>query len=392
MEEKQISLFPDETGEIINLESHIIQDDITEQVKNKFDYSFDGTVSTQIKIPHFPSDFQIGLIVGSSGSGKSTLLRHCFGNAGEVKWDNNKAIVSNFPSAEEGMRLLSAVGLSSIPSWCKPYQVLSTGEKFRADMARMLHDNSVIDEFTSVVNREVAKACSYSVQKYIRENGLKNIVFASCHDDIAEYLSPDWIYNTDTTQFYNGRYLHREPFKLVFNKCSVKEWEMFKKHHYLSGEINKACSCYLVELNGYPVAFVGALSFPFGGEHHAFRESRLVVLPDFQGLGIGNTVSETVAQMYIDSGHRYFSKTANPRCGIHRDKSPLWKPTSHNHKNRLDYLKNGTVKNVSSYSMSAEKQAIHANRICYSHEYIGHKCAMAEQCGSESIDEQISLF
>ena len=357
----------------IVLTTRVTPDSKTDAIKDKFDYLFSGETCTRLSVPEFPSDFSIGLIVGSSGSGKSTLLRTQFGEPKEVSWDNTKAIISNFETAEQGVDRLSAVGLSSIPSWCKPYSVLSNGEKFRADMARLLKSGAVIDEFTSVVNREAAKSCSYAIQKFIRKNGLHNIVFASCHDDIAEYLAPDWIYCTDTSQFYNGRYLQRPQIELVFRKCTVNEWGMFKNHHYLSGDINKACSCILVEHNGYPVAFVGSLTFPFKGCRNAWRESRLVVLPDFQGIGIGNAVSETVAQMYIDKGCRYFSKTTNPRCGEHRDKSTLWKPTSHNHKSRPDYIKDGKPRVQSKYAMSDDMQVIHSNRSCYSHEYIGVK-------------------
>lgn len=360
-----------EMNEII-LQSHVIPDDKTDAIKDKFDYLFTGTTETTIKVPEFPKSFTIGLIVGSSGSGKSTLLRMNFPKQEKVEWDNSKAIISNFETAEQGANLLSAVGLSSIPSWCKPYAVLSNGEKFRADLARCLHSGAVIDEFTSVVNREAAKTCSYALQKYIRRNGLHNIVFASCHDDIAEYLQPDWIYNTDTSQFFNGRYLQRPPIELVLHKCSVSEWEMFKKHHYLSGEINRSSQCIIAEIDNYPVAFVASLAFPFKGCRNAWRESRLVVLPDFQGIGIGNAVSETVAQMYLDKGCRYFSKTTNPRCGEHRDNSPLWKATSHNHKKRLDYIKDGKPRVQSKYAMSNEMQIIHSARVCYSHEFIGY--------------------
>ena len=72
-------------------------------------------------------------------------------------------------------------------------------------MSRSLHDNAVIDEFTSVVNRECAISCSTSISKYIRNNDLKNIVFASCHDDIIEYLQPDWIYDTDKQELSGGK-------------------------------------------------------------------------------------------------------------------------------------------------------------------------------------------
>ena len=357
----------------IVLVSTIEEDEKTDAIKGKFDYLFNGQVQTTIIVPDFPEDFQIGLIVGSSGSGKSTILSQVFGEMEEVKWDNNKAIISNFETAEDGVNRLSAVGLSSIPSWCKPYNVLSTGEKFRADMARRIKDNAVVDEFTSVVNREAAKSCSFSVQKYIRKNNIRRVVFATCHEDVEEYLLPDWVYNTDTQELYIGRYLQRPPIELVFERCSTKEWGMFEKHHYLNGSINPSSKCVIVKVNDTPVAFSASLAFPFKGCTNAFRESRLVVLPDYQGIGIGNTVSETIAQMYVDRGFRYFSKTTNPRCGIHRDKSPLWRPTSHNHKKRKDYIKDGHARVKSKYAMSEEMQMIHANRICYSHEYVGER-------------------
>ena len=69
--------------------------------------------------------------------------------------------------ANEAIDKLTAVGLNSVPSWVRPYEVLSTGEKFRADLSRRLKDNAVIDEFTSVVDRNVAKSCCVSISKYI---------------------------------------------------------------------------------------------------------------------------------------------------------------------------------------------------------------------------------
>ena len=376
MEVKQLSLL-DGFGKLgcgeIELRSTVKTDDMTDEVKKLFDYEFTGETVTKLSIPVFPNDFSIGLITGSSGSGKSTLLRKCFGEEDLIEWDNTKAIISNFSDAKTGMELLMATGLGSIPSWCKPYNVLSTGERFRADLARRMHNDSVVDEFTSTVNREAAKSCSYSIQKYIRSKGLKRIVFASCHDDIAEWLCPDWIYVTDTMQFYTGVYLQRPEIELVFNECTTSIWQMFKPHHYLSGSLNRSSKCFVANWNGYPVAFVASLAFPSGSfkDKKAYRESRLVVLPDFQGIGIGNAVSETVAQYFIDRGYRYFSKTANPRCGVHRDNSQLWKPTSHNHSKRNDYLKDGVVRNKNQYTMSEDMQKIHSQRVCYSHEYVG---------------------
>ena len=351
----------------IVLRCEILQDDITNDISNKFDYDFDGNIETEIEIPEFPREFNIGLIVGASGSGKTQLVSRVFGKEEDIRWPENMAIVSCFSSEQDAVDRLCATGLCSIPSWLKPYKVLSTGEKFRADMARRIKDNAVIDEFTSTVNREVAKSCSMSISKYIKKNGLKGIVLASCHKDIIEYLEPDWVYDMDDKQFFTGRYLRRRPIELSISSCRPQAWNMFKQHHYLSGDLNKSSDCYMAFWDDVPVAFIAVLAFPFGGCKNGKREHRLVVLPDFQGIGIGNALSEAVAQAYVNLGYRYFSKTANPKCGVHRDNSPLWKPTSHNHSNRADYCKraNRTTK------YDTKTLMMHSRRVCYSHEYIG---------------------
>jgi GNAT superfamily N-acetyltransferase len=97
---------------------------------------------------------------------------------------------------------------------------------------------------------------------------------------------------------------------------------------------------------------------------NAWRESRTVVLPDFQGLGIGVRVSDAVGEIFKSQGLRYFSKTAHPRMGSYRDQSPLWKPTTKNHMSRKDYIPERDTKEKN-YRM------LHAHRWCYSHEYVG---------------------
>lgn len=368
MEKEKISLFENK----LVLKSTVEQDNITEEISKVFDYQFDGEVQEEVQIPVIPSDFNIGLIVGSSGSGKSTILHSLFGNEDVIMWDNTKSIASHFASFEEASDKFGAVGLNSIPTWLKPYNVLSNGEKFRADMARRLQSNAVIDEFTSVVNREVAISCSCSIEKYIRKNDIRNVVFSSCHDDIIPYLQPDWVYNTDTKEFYNGRYLQRPEIQIDVYPCEKSLWYKYKKFHYLSGELNKSAHCYVAVYNGRDVGFIAVLSFPSGGFKHGFREHRLVVNPDYQGMGIGNRLSEAVAQAYIEKGCRYFAKTSNIRVGAHRDRSSLWVPTSKNHKARKDYFdKNGNIRVKASKRMNDEATRYHANRVCFSHEYIG---------------------
>jgi len=366
--EGQLSWFDNEKAEnTLVLQSHIKQDEITKQVANSFDYEFDGTIIEEIVVPDFPSQFQIGLIVGSSGSGKTTILHESFGTEEKIVWDSEKCIASHFKDINDASNRLGAVGLNSIPSWLKPYRVLSNGEKFRADMARRLKNNAVIDEFTSVVNREVAASCSMSIEKYIRRNNLHNIVFCSCHLDIIEYLKPDWVYNTDTHEFYNGRYLQRPEIEIKVSRCGKDAWDMFKRYHYLSGSLNKAAVCYVGTYHDIPVCFGAILPLPSGTMKHAFREHRIVVLPDYQGMGIGNKFSEMLGEAYRRAGCRYFCKTANPRMGQHRDNSPLWKTTSKNHVLRPDYIK----QQDHDYHNMLHNALVHVNRDCFSHEYIG---------------------
>lgn len=374
----------------IILESNIQEDTITDEIGKIFDYQYEGYTKEVIDIPKFPKEFSIGLIVGSSGSGKSTIAKNIWGGEEQIKWDNSKAIASHFADLKEASDKFGAVGLNSIPTWIKPYKVLSNGEKFRADMARRLKSNCVIDEFTSVVNREVAMSCSMSISKYIRNNNLKNVVFCSCHDDIIPYLEPDWVYNTDTHELKPRGYLRRPQIIVKVNSCDKRIWGMFKRHHYLSGELNEASRCYVATINDEIVAFASVMAFPGKGLLHGFREHRIVVLPDYQGMGIGNKLSEMIGQAYVDSGCRYFVKTSNPRMGVHRDNSPLWRATSHNHGNRHDYG-NSVGKNENNpYRMTDEMLIKHMDRVCYCHEYIGD--GTIHKYKETRTDGQMSLF
>lgn len=85
------------------------------------------------------------------------------------------------------------------PVWLKPYNVLSNGEKMRVDLARALleKDFVVFDEFTSVVDRQVAKVACIAVNKAVKKTN-KKFIAVSCHKDIIEWLQPDWIFDTDT--------------------------------------------------------------------------------------------------------------------------------------------------------------------------------------------------
>ncbi len=199
------------------LTSSVERDEFITASETAFDCKFDG-VSTFYpwKIPNkLPTKFKLGVIVGSSGSGKSTMLKQ-FGVEENPVWESNKSIVSHFKSPDEAINKLGSVGLNSVPSWYKPYSVLSNGEKFRADLARKIKSNVVIDEFTSVVDRAVAKAASVSLSRYIKSNNLENVVLSTCHRDILEWLEPDWVLDTDTGELLDGFFLPDQKSKLTY--------------------------------------------------------------------------------------------------------------------------------------------------------------------------------
>ena len=205
MKDKLIEILKRDTNPLV---SHVIKDEFILASETAFDCRFDGT-STFFpwKMPDkLPKNFKLGIIVGSSGSGKSTLLKH-FGNEDVPVWDDSKAIVSHFLNPDDAVNRLGAVGLNTIPSWYKQYSVLSNGEKFRADLARKIKTGAVIDEFTSVVDRNVAKAASVALSRYIIKNNINNVVVSSCHHDIVDWLQPDWVLNTDTGELLDGFFL-----------------------------------------------------------------------------------------------------------------------------------------------------------------------------------------
>jgi ABC-type ATPase with predicted acetyltransferase domain len=161
-------------------------------------------------------DWQIGIIVGSSGSGKSTVAREMFSDGYICEHEyGGKSVLDEMPKGKKVTditRTFNSVGFATAWSWLKPYHVLSNGEKMRVDIAKsLLSDDEVIcfDEFTSVVDRTVARTSSYAIQKAIRKTDRK-FVAVSCHYDIIDWLEPDWIYDMNEGRFFFAREKRRD--------------------------------------------------------------------------------------------------------------------------------------------------------------------------------------
>lgn len=164
-----------------------------------------------------PEDWQIGVIWGGSGTGKTTIARELFGDEMITGFEYSaKSVVDDMPKKcdmAEIEKMFYSVGFGSVPSWMKPYSVLSNGEKMRVDLARALleKDFVVFDEFTSVVDRQVAQTASLAISKAIRRSQ-KRFIAVSCHSDIIEWLEPDWVFDTnEMTGFFAKADVLRNP-------------------------------------------------------------------------------------------------------------------------------------------------------------------------------------
>lgn len=288
-----------------------------------------------VNLPIEQKDWKVGLIVGASGSGKTTLANQFFQNKvhSSFEWKNN-CLLDDFPekaSIKSITETLSKVGFSSPPAWLLPYSALSNGQKFRVELARCLFeydDLFVFDEFTSVVDRQVAQVGAYAFSKAIKASN-KKFVAVSCHYDIEEWLEPDWVYDVSSNQFKWGS-LRRPEIEIKIFRVHHSAWELFKEHHYLGANINKAAFCFVGTVNDRPVVFDAWIPF-FGklkGNKKGMRSHRSVVLPDFQGLGISNRVFTTLTRMWAALGYRVFSKTAHPAEIKKRRESTEWKITN----------------------------------------------------------------
>ena len=283
--------------------------------------------SWDVSLPLQEKPWQIGLIVGPSGCGKSTIAQELWPNnyIRGYEWDE-RSILDNFPAHMESKQVVAAltsVGFSSPPDWVKPYSVLSTGQQMRSDLARALCADGLVvfDEFTSVVDRTVARVGSAALAKAIRRQEGRRFIAVTCHEDVLEWLTPDWVYEPATAAF-SWRSLRRPTITLEISRVHTKAWALFKKHHYLSADLNTSAICYLAEWNGAPVAFVAVLLMM--GFKNAVRASRSVVLPDYQGIGIGNTLMNAIGEMYLAQGKRFRATTSHPSYIAHRRHDPAW--------------------------------------------------------------------
>lgn len=279
-----------------------------------------------------PESWNVGLIVGPSGAGKSTVARHLFGDSLVERWEwpSDQSILDGFPAdmgIKDVVELLSSVGFSTPPAWLRPFHALSNGEQFRVTIARTLAESpelAVVDEFSSVVDRQVAQVGSAAIAKAVRRRG-QRFVAVSCHYDILDWLDPDWVIQPHKGACERRCLQGRPKVEMEIYQVNRPVWNLFKSHHYLSASIHPASRCFVGLVGGQPVAFQSYLHFPHQTVKDIKIGHRLVVMPDYQGLGIGCRFEEWLGEHLAAQGFRYHNVTAHPALIAYCLKSPRWK-------------------------------------------------------------------
>ena len=309
------------------------------RVKSLFNAENGCNWEKTVELPIEEMDWKIGLVVGASGTGKTSIGQRIFSEPIHdlyTGWPTDKPVVDCIDADGDFNAVtgtLSAVGLGDVPAWLRPFNVLSNGEKFRAGLARLVCDRperAVVDEFTSVIDRQIAKVGAAAFAKTWRK-GSGQVVLLSCHHDIVEWLQPDWVYNTDEARFYTRDCLRQRPeLELQIYKVKGSVFRHFKPHYYLDLPLPVAAEYFVGVIGNEPVCHL-AVAPLFTAK--AYRATRLVVMPEWQGIGVGTKFLNAVCEYHLQGngrcGHKYpvFFHTSHPQlCGALRH-SKRWTQT-----------------------------------------------------------------
>lgn len=129
-----------------------------------------------------------------------------------------------------------------------------------------------------------------------------------------------------TFRLCEGQKKNRPTCRLDIYETKAKSyyWSIFRKYHYLSHSLNNASRVFVATLNGQIAAFTSLLPFPHPKKKGYWKIHRTVVLPDFQGIGLGGILTNYICQLFANEGKGVITTTSNPARIASLKKSPLW--------------------------------------------------------------------
>jgi ABC-type lipoprotein export system ATPase subunit/GNAT superfamily N-acetyltransferase len=193
-------------------------------------------------------------ITGDSGSGKSVLLRAIKADLGEeaidlteVAVDVEKPLIETVgATVEEGLELLSKVGLNDAFLFLRTYSQLSDGQKYRYRIAKLIESGKqwwLMDEFAACLDRDTAKIIAFNLQKIARQQG-KAVIAATTHSDLTEDLKPSVLVHKRFGEEIHIDYYSNQP----ANECSLiremrveegnrEDWRRLCGFHYRGHQV-----------------------------------------------------------------------------------------------------------------------------------------------------------
>ena len=102
------------------------------------------------------------------------------------------------------------------------------------------------------------------------------------------------------------------PIELKIHRCGASLWKMFRSYHYLNGSLGAGVRCYTADYQSKPIAFIAVACVRMKAKY--YRVSRLVVLPDYQGIGVGKRLLNFIAELYTSQTRvPFYILTSNPQ-------------------------------------------------------------------------------
>ena len=351
------------------------------RVKSLFNCESGANFALDADLPLEDSAWKIGVVVGPSGSGKTSIGRSIWPDVGiydgDQGWPADKPIVDAIAPKggfDDVTGALSAVGLGSVPAWLRPYHALSNGEKFRAGLARIIAEGKqrvIIDEFTSVVDRQIAKVGAGAFSKSWKRGG-GQAVLLSCHYDILDWVEPDWVFDTRTGELQRGSLWRRPKFELEVFATNGSYWPMFEPHHYLKLPRMISAKYYVGFIEGEAVCHLA--SSP-ALQSAGMRLARMVVMPEWQGAGVGMKFLNEVARLQFTDANPHkdrvkavYFQTSHPRLCKSLRADKRW--------SQISQMLGGVNKSDSSTSIRSSKDGTKSALVGPSAGYGGHHRAV----------------